>query len=123
MGVDVQQVAKEFDLSEETVTRESLRAFLLEQLRTFDAERQTRCAKFGVANLTEMDALLQQGKVEEDEILEDFQNVDYLTTRIERIRKMLAELCWLTWIGCVESPKQSFQPLSVLPPFYEINCV
>jgi hypothetical protein len=92
MGLDVQQVAKEFDLSEEVLTRESLRAFLLEQLRTFDAERRARCAKFGVSDLAEMDALLQRGAVEEEEILEDFQNVDYLTTRIERIKHMLAEL-------------------------------
>lgn len=92
MGLDVQQVAKEFDLSEEVLTRESLRAFLLEQLRAFDAERQARCAKFGVSDLAEMDALLQQGAIKEEEILEDFQNVDYLTTRIERIKKMLTEL-------------------------------
>jgi hypothetical protein len=92
MSVDIQQVAKEFELSEDAVTRASLRAFLLEQLRAFDAERQARCAKFGVTNLTEMDALLQRGEVEEEAILEDFQNVDYLTTRIERIQQMLAEL-------------------------------
>lgn len=92
MSVDVQQVAKEFDLSEDVLTRESLRAFLLEQLRMFDAERRARCAKFGVSDLAEMDALLQRGAVEEEEILEDFQNVDFLTTRIERIKHMLAEL-------------------------------
>ncbi|HEV8713045.1 MAG TPA: hypothetical protein VGX03_09480 [Candidatus Binatia bacterium] len=92
MSLDVQQVAKEFALSEETLTRESLRAFLLEQLRTFDAERQTRCAKFGVTSLAEMDALLQKGAVAEEDILEDFQQGDYLTARIERVKQMLAEL-------------------------------
>lgn len=90
MSLDVQQIAKEFALSEEALTRESLRAFLLEQLRALDAERQARCAKFGVTSLDEMDALLRKGTVTEEEILEDFQNVDYLTTRIERIKQMLA---------------------------------
>lgn len=92
MSLDVQQVAKEFALSEETLTRESLRAFLLEQLRTLDAERQAHCAKFGVTSLAEMDALLQKGAVAEEDILEDFQHVDYLTTRVERVKQMLAEL-------------------------------
>ncbi|MBI3797293.1 MAG: hypothetical protein HY268_10055 [Deltaproteobacteria bacterium] len=92
MSLDVQQIAKEFALSEETLTRESLRAFLLEQLRSFDAERQARCAKFGVASLAEMDALLQKGAVAEEDILEDFQHVDYLTARIERVKQMLMEL-------------------------------
>jgi hypothetical protein len=92
MSLDVQQVAKEFALSEEALTRESLRAFLLEQLRTLDAERRARCAKFGVTSLTEMDVLLQQGAVAEEDMLEDFQHVDYLTTRIERVKQMLTEL-------------------------------
>ncbi len=89
MSVDVRKIAKEFSLTEETLTRESLRAFLVEQLRTLDAERQARCAKFGVTTLAEMDQLLQQGGVTEEEILEDFQHVDYLTAHIERVKTML----------------------------------
>jgi len=92
MSLPIQQIAKEFALSEETLTRESLRAFLLEQLRILDAERQARCAKFGVTSLTEMDALLQNGTVAEEDILEDFQHVDYLTARIGRVKQMLMEL-------------------------------
>jgi hypothetical protein len=92
MSLDVQQVAKEFALSEEALTRESLRAFLREQLRTLDAERQARCAKFGVTSLAEMDELLQQGVVAEEDMLEEFQHVDYLTTRIERVKQMLVDL-------------------------------
>ncbi len=92
MSLDIRQIAKEFSLSEEALTKESLRAFLLEQLRTLDAERQARCAKFGVTTLAEMDELLRQGTVTEEEILEDFQHVDYLTTRVERVKKMLQEL-------------------------------
>ena len=92
MSLDVREIAKEFSLSEEALTRESLRAFLLEQLRTFDAERQARCAKFGVTSLAEMDELLRQGTITEEEILEDFQHVDYLTTRIERVQRMLEGL-------------------------------
>jgi hypothetical protein len=91
MSLDIQQVAKEFALSEEVLTRESLRAFLLEQLRALDVERQARCAKFGVTSLAEMDDLLQKGAVAEEDILEDFQHIDSLTTRIERVKQMLME--------------------------------
>jgi hypothetical protein len=45
-----------------------------------------------VTSLAEMDALLQGGAVSEEKILEDFQHVDYLTTRIARIKQMLKEL-------------------------------
>ena len=73
-------------LSEEDLTKENLRAFLLQRLRILDAERQARCAKFGVTTLAAMDELLHQGLVTEEAILEDFQQVDYLTARIERIK-------------------------------------
>jgi hypothetical protein len=89
MPLNVREIAEEFSLSEETLKQESLRAFLLEQLRLLDAERESRCAKFGVRTLEDMDDLLKQGLVAEAEILEDFQNVDYLTARIERIKELL----------------------------------
>jgi hypothetical protein len=89
MPLNVQEIAEEFSLSEETLKQQSLRAFLLEQLRLLDAERESRCAKFGVRTLEDMDNLLKQGLVAEEEILEDFQNVDYLTARIDRIKELL----------------------------------
>jgi hypothetical protein len=92
MSVSVSDIAREFSLTEEDLTKESLKAFLLERLRLLEAERQARCAKFGVNTLKEMDQLLQQGAVIEEDILEDFQEVDYLTTRIERVKVMIGEL-------------------------------
>jgi hypothetical protein len=42
-----------------------------------------------VRTLEDMDNLLKQGLVAEEEILEEFQNVDYLTARIDRIKELL----------------------------------
>ena len=91
MPLDLATVAREFALSEDDLTREGIRAFLAEQLRLLDAERRARCAKYGVSTLAEMDGLIRRGEVEEDDILEDFQEVDYLYDRIERVRTMLEE--------------------------------
>lgn len=92
MAVDVASIAREFSLTEEAVAREGIRAFLMERLRLFDADQRARCAKFGVKSLEEMDGLLRRGEVEEDDILEDFQEVDYLCGRIERVKAMLEEV-------------------------------
>ncbi len=91
MALDLATVAREFSLSEEDLTRESIRAFLAEQLRLLEADRRARCAKYGVYTLEDMDELLRRGEVDEDDILEDFQEVDYLCDRIERVRTMLEE--------------------------------
>ena len=92
MSIDAATIAKEFSISEEELTRKSLRAFLLEQLRLLEAERKARCAKFGVKDLWEMEQLFVEGKVEEEEMLEDYQEVDYLTYRSERVKALLEEL-------------------------------
>ncbi len=92
MSLDASDIASEFSLSEDELTRAGLRAFMLEQLRLFEADRRARCAKFGVANLWDMEKLIEQGKVDEEVILEDFQKVDYLTTRVQRIKAMLEEI-------------------------------
>jgi len=90
--VAVKQIAKEFALSEKELISQSLRAFLLDRMQLLESERRARCAKFGVSSLEEMDELLGNGSVEEEDILEDFQNVDYLTTEIKRIQGLLKEL-------------------------------
>ena len=92
MPADTTSIAKEFSITEEELTRKSLRAFLLEQLRLFEAERKARCAKFGVKDLWEMEQLFVEGKVEEEEMLEDYQIVDYLTARADKVKAMLEEI-------------------------------
>ncbi|MYC36724.1 MAG: hypothetical protein F4X66_07395 [Chloroflexi bacterium] len=92
MPVNITTIAKEFAITEEELIRKSLRAFLLEQLHLFDAERKARCAKFSVKDLWEMEQLFVEGKVEEEEMLEDFQTVDYLTARVKRVETMLEEV-------------------------------
>ena len=64
MLIDTTAIAKEFSITEEELTRKSLRAFMLEQLRLLEAERKARCAKFGVKDLWEMEQLFVEGKVE-----------------------------------------------------------
>ena len=90
--IAVRQIAQEFALSEEELVRQSLRAFLLDKMQLLESERRARCAKFGVHSLEEMDELIKNGLVEEEDILEDFQNVDYLTAQIDRIQRLLKEL-------------------------------
>ena len=92
MLIDTNAIAKEFAITEEDLRRKSLRAFLLEQLRLLEAERKARCAKFGVNDIWAMERLIEQGKVEEEDILADFQTVDYLTSRVKRVKAMLEEV-------------------------------
>ena len=92
MSLNTPYIAQEFGLTEEALAIESLRMFLQEHLRLLEADRQARCAKFGVNNLSDMEQLIRQGAVDEAAILEDFQEVAHLTDRIQRVAVMLEDL-------------------------------
>ncbi|MDL1895472.1 hypothetical protein FBQ82_04325 [Anaerolineae bacterium CFX7] len=92
MAVPMIQVTQELAMSEKQVMRESLRALLRAKIHSLDAERRARCARFGVSTLQELDELVRAGKVDEDAVLDDFQNVDYLTNRIARLQHLLGEI-------------------------------
>jgi hypothetical protein len=90
--IDIQELARELDLTEHELMRQGMRALILERIRLFSAEKQARCAKFGVTSLEGMDELIRKGQVAEKDILEDFQTVDYLEARIKRLERFLERL-------------------------------
>ena len=92
MSVDLNKIAKEFEMTREQLEKEGLKAFMLDKLHEYESERRARCAKFRVETLEEMDNLIRQGKVEEEDILDDFQNVDYLVSQVKKIKRLLDNL-------------------------------
>ncbi len=92
MVVSVKDIAKDFSTTEEEVIYKGLDAFLHERLRFCNAEKLALCKKYGVSSLAEMDSLIKEGNVDEEEILADFQRVDFLTSESKKLRKMLDKL-------------------------------
>ena len=89
MTIAVAQIAQKLSMPEDQLVQEGIRAVLRKQVAMLEAECRARCARFGVTSLEEMDALVREGRVSEEEILEDFQQVDYLTARINELRATL----------------------------------
>jgi len=92
MTIAVAQIAQKLSMPEDQLVQEGIRAVLRNQVAMLEAERRARCAGFGVTSLEEMDTLVREGRVSEEEILEDFQQVDYLTTRIKELQVTLQGL-------------------------------
>jgi len=89
MTTAIAQITQKLAMPEDQLVQEGIRAVLRNQVAMLEAERRARCARFGVISLEEMDALIREGGVSEEEILEDFQQVDYLTARINELRATL----------------------------------
>ena len=90
MSLTMDAVADQLDIPTQDLWQQALQAFLKEQARFYNVERLRLCQKYGVASLQEMDALVVQGKVDEETILTDFQRVDFLTFKLRRLSDLMA---------------------------------
>jgi hypothetical protein len=91
MSLRIERLAKELALPEDLLERESARAYLEKQWRSVTAEILSTCQKYGVSSWHELNELIVNEAVEEGKALEDFQRVDHLTAKAERLKKLLEE--------------------------------
>jgi len=91
MELTIERVAKALSLSEDLLERESTRAYLQQQWRSVNAEILSLCQKYEVSSWYGLNELIVNEEVEESQVLEDFQRVDHLTAKAERLKKLLEE--------------------------------
>jgi lipase chaperone LimK len=89
MSLTIESVAEQLAISPSELWQRALHAFLKEQARSYNIERLRLCQKYGVSSLQEMDALVAEGKVDEETILLDFQRVDFLTAKLRQLDDLM----------------------------------
>ncbi|MBI5376417.1 MAG: hypothetical protein HZA77_13370 [Candidatus Schekmanbacteria bacterium] len=72
--------------------RESIKSFLSQKLRSIEVEIFKIAMKHGVKSVEELDEKLKEGLVEEDEVLSDYQELDYYESQKDHILKALNSL-------------------------------
>jgi hypothetical protein len=92
MSLNIERLAEELAIPPDVLVRESARAYLEKQLRSLHADILCISQKYGVSSWQELNALIINEEVEEGKALEDFQRVDHLTARAERLSRLLEEL-------------------------------
>ena len=86
-----QEVAKALNMNQEMLERNSLQTFLEKELRDTEAEIYRVAAKHGIKSILELDEKLKRGEVTEDEISEDFMELDYLESRKDDIVRAISD--------------------------------
>ena len=76
-----QEIAKALNVNQERLERDSLKAFLEKELRDTEADIYRIAAKHGIKSILELDEKLKRGEVSEEEISDDFMELDYLESR------------------------------------------
>ncbi len=85
-------LSKEFNLSKESILKESLSYFLERKLREIKTEIFRITSRYNVSSVEELDELYKKGNIEEKNSWGDFQKLDHLEFKRDEIEKLLQEL-------------------------------
>jgi hypothetical protein len=91
MGI-IDEIADVLNMDRDALVLESIKAFLEKELRSVEARIYKIGAKHGVKSLIELDDKLKKGLIKEEDILEDFQELDYLESRRDALLKAMKSL-------------------------------
>ncbi len=86
------EVAKTLNLDPVKLERESLEFFLQKELRNTEVDIYKIGNKHGVRSVLELDERLKRGEIREEEMLNDFMELEFLETKKEKILKVLEKV-------------------------------
>jgi len=86
------KVARAFQISPHSLLRESLRTYLKQKLNLVESEMFILAKKYGVQNVFELDARVQQGLFHEQDTSEDYFRMDYLEAERDKIKLLMDTL-------------------------------
>ena len=85
-------VAKELDMEPKELLKESLKVYLSHRLAKVETEIFCIAKKYGITDVLELDAKIQEGIVGEKEAFEDYFALDHLEAERARITKSLEKV-------------------------------
>lgn len=88
----IDEVASALKMDRNALARASLKAFLDRELRCAEAEIYEIGARHGIKSIFELDDKLKKGEVREEDILDDFQELDYLEARRDELLAAMKKL-------------------------------
>ena len=87
-----ESVALKLQLSPQELERASLCLFLKHQLRLIESQLLDLVRRYGVQTITELDELVQNGRIHEAEAFEDYFEFDHLEAERDVLLTSLGEL-------------------------------
>ena len=87
-----QEVAKALNINQEGLEKDSLKTFLEKELRNTEAEIYRIAARHGIRSVLELDEKLRRGEVTEEEIRDDFMELDYLESRKDSVLSAIEKI-------------------------------
>ena len=88
----IDEIAGVLKMDRDALARASVKAFLERELRSIEADMFEIWTKHGVKSIFELDDMLKRGVIREEDVLDDFQELDYLESRRDEILAAMKSL-------------------------------
>jgi len=88
----IDEIANVLKMDRDVLAKESIKAFLERELRCIEADIFEIWTKHGIRSIFELDDKLKKGEVREEDVLDDFQELDYLESRRDEILAAMKSL-------------------------------
>jgi len=84
--------AREFRMKPDELVNQSMKAFLNRKLVNIESEIFLLVKKYGIKDVFEMDAKIQEGLIREEESYDDYFALDNLEAEREKVKSILDKL-------------------------------
>jgi hypothetical protein len=88
----IDKIASTLKMDRDVLAKASIKVFLERELRCIEAEIFEIGSRHGVRSIFELDDKLKKGEFREADILEDFQELDYLESRRDELLSAMKSL-------------------------------
>ena len=88
----LEEIANDLRVNKDALARDSLEVFLQGQLLDVEARMFKITTRHGVKSVLEFDELLRSGKVHEEDIMDDFMELDHLEARRDELLRAMKRI-------------------------------
>jgi len=88
----IKKIAKTLDINPAELEKESLKFFLEKELKNVEVEIYRLANRHGVKSVLELDEKLKRGEIKEEEILDDFEELEFFEIKKEKLLEALQKI-------------------------------
>jgi len=90
----IEEVVQALNMGWERLELESLKTFLEKELIGIEAKIYKIGTKHGIRSIFELDEKLKNGAITEEDMMDDFMELDYLESRRDDLLKAMGKVQW-----------------------------
>jgi hypothetical protein len=88
----LEEIANDLRVNKEALAKDSLKLFLQRELLDVEAQMFKITTRHGIKSVVEFDEQLTAGKVHEEDVLDDFMELDHLEARRDELLRAMNKI-------------------------------